>query len=76
MDSVLDVVPKEFEWCDCLQLFQFLAIHLEEVQYQEWVPFSYRTWAKGHYTDGADLIDSALEVVPKEAEGCDCLQGF
>ena len=33
-------------------------------------------WAKGHYTQGADLIDSVLDVVRKEAEVCDCLQGF
>jgi len=33
-------------------------------------------WAKGHYTEGAELIDSILDVVRKEAEGCDCLQGF
>ena len=33
-------------------------------------------WAKGHYTEGAELIDSVLDVVRKEAEGCDCLQGF
>lgn len=31
-------------------------------------------WAKGHYTEGAELIDSVLDVVRKEAEGCDCLQ--
>ncbi|CAE8603670.1 unnamed protein product [Polarella glacialis] len=30
----------------------------------------------GHYTEGAELIDSVLDVVCKEAEGCDCLQGF
>ena len=30
-------------------------------------------WAKGHYTEGAELIDSVLDVVRKEAEGCDCL---
>src|SRR6201746_2203100 len=34
------------------------------------------TGAKGHYTEGAELIDSVLDVVRKEAEGCDCLQGF
>merc|ERR1712207_74663 len=28
------------------------------------------------YTEGAELIDSVLDVVRKEAEGCDCLQGF
>jgi len=33
-------------------------------------------WAKGHYTEGAELIDSVLDVVRKEAEGCDALQGF
>lgn len=32
-------------------------------------------WAKGHYTEGADLIDAVLDVVRKEAENCDCLQG-
>ena len=33
-------------------------------------------WAKGHYTDGAELIDAILEVVRKESESCECLQGF
>lgn len=33
-------------------------------------------WAKGHYTEGAELIDSVLDVVRKEAENCDSLQGF
>ena len=33
-------------------------------------------WAKGHYTEGAELIDSVLDVVRKESESCDCLQGF
>jgi hypothetical protein len=33
-------------------------------------------WAKGHYTEGAEMIDSVLDVVRKEAESCDCLQGF
>ena len=32
-------------------------------------------WAKGHYTEGAEIIDSVLDVVRKEAEGCDCMQG-
>ena len=32
-------------------------------------------WAKGHYTEGAELIDSVLDTVRKEAESCDCLQG-
>ncbi|VDK88824.1 unnamed protein product, partial [Onchocerca ochengi] len=33
-------------------------------------------WAKGHYTEGAELVDNVLDVIRKEAEGCDCLQGF
>ncbi|KAK8782140.1 hypothetical protein V5799_016519, partial [Amblyomma americanum] len=33
-------------------------------------------WAKGHYTEGSELVDSVLDVVRKEAEACDCLQGF
>ncbi|KAH3672953.1 hypothetical protein WICPIJ_009962 [Wickerhamomyces pijperi] len=33
-------------------------------------------WAKGHYTEGAELVDSVLDIVRREAEGCDSLQGF
>merc|ERR1711915_752275 len=33
-------------------------------------------WAKGHYTEGAEMVDSVLDVVRKESESCDCLQGF
>ena len=33
-------------------------------------------WAKGHYTEGAELVDSVLDVVRKETENCDCVQGF
>ncbi|GBP70585.1 Tubulin beta-3 chain [Eumeta japonica] len=33
-------------------------------------------WAKGHYTEGAELVDAVLDVVRKESENCDCLQGF
>lgn len=33
-------------------------------------------WAKGHYTEGAELVDGVLDIVRREAEGCDCLQGF
>eukprot|EP00439_Symbiodinium_sp_Y106_P070717 s32_g12.t1 len=35
-----------------------------------------RVGQRGHYTEGAELIDSVLDVVRKDAEGCDCLQGF
>ena len=33
-------------------------------------------WAKGYYTEGAELIDQSMDIIRKEAEGCDCLQGF
>lgn len=31
-------------------------------------------WAKGHYTEGAELVDAVLDVVRKECENCDSLQ--
>ena len=33
-------------------------------------------WAKGHYTEGAELVDQVIDVVRREAESCDSLQGF
>jgi len=33
-------------------------------------------WAKGHYTEGAELCDAIIDVVRKEAENCDVIQGF
>ncbi|KAK5644342.1 hypothetical protein RI129_005642 [Pyrocoelia pectoralis] len=33
-------------------------------------------FAKGRYTEGAELCDYMLDVIRKEAEGCDCMQGF
>ncbi|KAI8630337.1 beta-1 and beta-2 tubulin [Xylariaceae sp. FL1651] len=33
-------------------------------------------WAKGFYTEGAELVDAVIDVVRREAESCDCLQGF
>ncbi|KAJ5744539.1 beta-tubulin [Penicillium manginii] len=33
-------------------------------------------WAKGHYTEGAELVDQVIDVVRREAEAADCLQGF
>ncbi|PKC01876.1 tubulin-domain-containing protein, partial [Rhizophagus irregularis] len=30
-------------------------------------------WAKGYYTEGAELVDSILDVLRKEAESTDCL---
>ncbi|KAL1461012.1 hypothetical protein WDU94_012945 [Cyamophila willieti] len=33
-------------------------------------------WAKGHYTEGAELVDSVMDVLRREVENCDCMQGF
>lgn len=33
-------------------------------------------FAKGHYTDGAELVDEVYDIIRKETEGSDCLQGF
>lgn len=33
-------------------------------------------WAKGHYTEGAELVDAVMDVVRKEVETCECLQGY
>lgn len=37
---------------------------------------SSNNWAKGHYTEGAELLESVMDILRKEAEGCDCIQGF
>ncbi|RPD61039.1 beta-tubulin 2 [Lentinus tigrinus ALCF2SS1-7] len=33
-------------------------------------------WAKGFYTEGAELMDNILEIVRRQTENCDALQGF
>merc|ERR1711978_1678 len=33
-------------------------------------------WAKGHYTEGAELVDSVLDRIRQEIEQCDSPQGF
>ncbi|KAJ8328098.1 hypothetical protein BDV3_005397 [Batrachochytrium dendrobatidis] len=33
-------------------------------------------WAKGFYTDGAELVESVLDIIRREADACDSLQGF
>jgi len=33
-------------------------------------------WAKGHYTEGAELVEEVLDVLRKEAEKGSCVQGF
>ncbi|KAF0983432.1 hypothetical protein FDP41_010497 [Naegleria fowleri] len=33
-------------------------------------------WAKGHYTEGAELADQIMDILRKEVEQCEALQGF
>ncbi|CAH8432580.1 unnamed protein product [Dicrocoelium dendriticum] len=33
-------------------------------------------WARGHYSEGAELVDAVLDVTRREAESCDLPQGF
>lgn len=33
-------------------------------------------WAKGHYTEGAELVDQVMEQIRKQSEACEMLQGF
>lgn len=33
-------------------------------------------WAKGYYTEGAELVEGIMDVVRTQAEGADSLQGF
>merc|ERR1712225_103528 len=99
IDSVLDVVRKEAEGCDCLQGFQMthslgggtgagmgtLLISKIREEYPDRVmatdsivpsPKVSDTVVEPYNCTLSVLIDSGLDVVRKEAEGCDCLQGF
>ncbi|KAJ1819208.1 Tubulin beta-1 chain [Coemansia sp. RSA 2675] len=33
-------------------------------------------WAKGFYTEGAELLDSVLDIIRHDVENCDLLSGF
>ncbi|KAF8333517.1 beta-tubulin [Cantharellus anzutake] len=33
-------------------------------------------WAKGYYTEGAELVDQVLDVLRQQVENCDSFQGF
>jgi len=33
-------------------------------------------WAKGHYTEGAELVEAVLDGIRQETEQCECPQGF
>jgi len=33
-------------------------------------------WAKGHYTEGAEIVEDVIDIIQKEAEKADMVQGF
>merc|ERR1711874_122652 len=33
-------------------------------------------WAKGHYTEGAEIVEEVIDIIRKEVEKADCAQGF
>ena len=33
-------------------------------------------WAKGHYTEGAEIVEEVMQAIRREADACDALQGF
>jgi len=33
-------------------------------------------WAKGHYTEGAEIVEDVIDIIRKESEKGDCVQGF
>ncbi|KAG8852786.1 hypothetical protein FRB91_005918 [Serendipita sp. 411] len=33
-------------------------------------------WGKGHYTEGAELVEKLMDLIRKQSEKCDALQGF
>jgi tubulin beta len=39
-------------------------------------PRASNNWAKGYYTEGQQPCDTILDVIRKESESCDALQGF
>ncbi|KAJ3978269.1 putative beta-tubulin, partial [Lentinula detonsa] len=39
-------------------------------------PGAGNNWARGFYTEGAELIDPLLDTIRRQAEACDTLQGF
>eukprot|EP00483_Globobulimina_turgida_P012725 UN12748 len=38
--------------------------------------FAGNNWGKGYYTEGAELLDEAFDIVRRETESCDCLSAF
>ena len=54
-----------------MHLLSFIRTSVSNFRFSEG-----NNWAKGHYTEGAEIVDTVLDVVRKETERCDRLQGF
>ena len=81
IDFVLGRVRKVAEGCDCLQgircaTFLFLSRPVQQQLGERTDRCRQQLGERRHYTEGVELIDSVLGSVRKEAEGCDCFQGF
>ena len=35
-----------------------------------------KSWDKGHYTEGAEIVEKVIDIIRKEVEKADCAQGF
>lgn len=65
-------------YCDC-QCYMYYSIQNAidfPITVSEFVCAALHNRAKGHYTEGAELIDEAVDIIRRETEGCDCPQGF
>jgi hypothetical protein len=67
-EDVLLYEPFTRFWARFLDRFRHHAILLTRRSRVTHIPLT-------DYTEGAELVDSVLDVVRKEAEGTDCLQG-
>ncbi len=68
IESVLGVVRKAAQGCDCLQGFQTTSSLGQ--------PGAGNNWAKEHYTEGTELIDSVFGCCPQGGVGLRPLAGL
>ena len=76
------LLPRQSTACNftvhySLIFFSVTYLKIYSIVFQNTLHFSLgNNWAKGHYTEGAELVDQVLDVCRREAEACNCLQGF
>jgi tubulin beta len=66
--------PDNFIFGFMLTIYQYVVFIAINIFASSGQSGAGNNWAKGHYTEGAELVDNVLDVVRKEAESCDCLQ--